>query len=301
MKLRAIGLFQPFLIAVGMLLSAQYAAATPTVLLQFGGRDIPINQILGDGKSGRVYRTWTQGIAEGPVESVSITMRRQSGSDATYANLRYGSGNTFEGKREYLRGGGNVTFTWNVGGAAPNGQPLVLNIYDGEAFVQSARVTYLRPERGPSRRPFDPGPPGYDEGYGRDNDERSGYDRRDRNSGGLLSGSQSSEAEERCRRERVRRPRIEIGRVRATGGVFSGKFKVSGSIYGACVQEAGYFEEGRMKEEIHFPLDDRYNRQEFEITGRSGRRGEIRVFTTDGSDDILSIDDELRDSGGAFQ
>lgn len=273
----------------------QLAVAVPTVLLQFGGQNYPVNQVIGDGKSGRTFAKWTQGIPERGVQSVSITMRRQSGGDNTYVNLRFGSGATFEnGKREYLRGGGTMTFTWNVGGMAPNGQPLVLNAYDGEVFVQSARINFIggsRPNyddrddyRGDDHR-------GYDEGYG-----HRGHD--DRQDGPAFG---NGDAVARCRDARVQRPRIEIGRVRPTGGVFSGKFKVSGSIYGACVQEAGYFEEGRLKESIRFPLDDRYNRQEFEITGRSGRRGELRVYTTDGRDDVISIDEELRNSGGAFQ
>lgn len=288
-----------------VLTQPEYAAALPTLPLQFGGPSYPVNQVLGDGKNGRQFRKWTQGLPERPVQSVSITLRRQSGGDGTFVNLRFGDGSTFEnGKREYLRGGGTTTVNFEVGGQTPNGQPLVLNAYDGEVYVQSVRVSFVNqgsqplPPRPRPRPPFndqhdDRG--GYDEGYG-----HGGYDQGG-GQGGYLSGDQDRDAEERCRRARVQRPRIEVGRVRGTGGVFSGKFKVEGSIYGACIQEAGYFEEGRMKEPIRFRLDDRYNRQEFQITGRSGRRGEIRVYTTDGLEDRISIDDELRNSGGGFQ
>ena len=283
------------LFSVVALCSIRSAAALPTVMLQVGGQNYPANLVIGDGKSGRSYGKWTQSLPERPVQSVSITVRRQSGGDGTFVNLRFGSGATFEnGKREYLRGNGTMTLTWNVGGIAPNGQPLVLNAYDGEVFVQSARVAFVGGARPHYDDRDDRG--GYDEGYG-----HSGHD--DRQDSYHQDGPAfgNGDAAERCRRARIQRPRIEVGRVRPTGGVFSGKFKVEGSIYGACVQEAGYFEEGRLKESIRFPLDDRYNRQEFQITGRSGRRGELRVFTTDGRDDVVSIDEELRNSGGAFQ
>lgn len=283
--------FSGAVFSAGVFFGVETVSAAPTIFLQLGG-NFSVNQVVGDGKNGRTFAKWTQSLPERPVESVSVTVRRQSGGDNTYVNLRFGSGATFEnGKREYVRGGGTMTLTWNVGGVVPNGQPLVLNAYDGEVFVQSARVSFVRGSRPTFDDRDDRG--GYDEGYGGGRDDH----RQD----GPAFGSGDGDAAERCRRARVQRPRIEIGRVRPTGGVFSGKFKIGGSIYGACIQEAGYFEEGRLKESIRFPLDDRFNRLEFEITGRSGRRGELRVFTTDGMDDVVPIDDELRNSGGAFQ
>lgn len=269
------------------------ASAAPLLFAQYGrsGDDFfSVRQSFSDGKGGRPFRKWIQQLPNRPVQRVTIVCSLQSGGAGTFVNLRYGeNGNAFEGgKREYVRGGGLSTISWNVGGETPEGRPLVLNAYDGEVYVESVEVSYA--DGGDSRPPYIP----RDRDDYRDDDRD--YDRYDDYRGDPRGGD--PDGERACRGARVRPPRIEIGRVRASGGLFSGKYKLEGSLYGACIEEAGYFEEGRLKEPIQFPLTDRFNRQEFSFTVRSGRRGEIRAYTSDGREEIIPVDEVISNQGG---
>ena len=40
-------------------------------------------------------------------------------------------------------------------------------------------------------------------------------------------------------------------------------------------------------------MSDSFKREEFEIRVKSGKRGEIRVYSSDGSEDIVELDREL--------
>ncbi|MCB9030223.1 MAG: hypothetical protein H6619_04165 [Deltaproteobacteria bacterium] len=239
-----------FLLLTSLLFSASLYAQTLRYDIGF---------LIGDGQQGRVYKKWESQIENRSVRSVSITLRKQKGGNDSFVNLRYGSGNTFEnGKRVYLRDRETHTVFFNVGGESPNGRPLVLNAYNSEVYVEKAIVEY----DGASNSEFDGQPSvSYDAAF------------------------------DRCRSNyRIGRPRIDIGRTKATGNLFSSKSRVSGSIYAQCVQEAGYFEFGRLKEKIEFPLDDRYVRREFEVSVRANRKGEIRVYTVDGQQDVIPVD-----------
>jgi hypothetical protein len=238
-----------------------------------------VQDTFGDGSDGRIFKKWTKNIQDRPVERVEIILRRTQGSDSTYVNLRYGNDSTFEnGKREHLRSTNITTKTWNVGGARPNGKQLVLNVYKGEVYIEEVRVVYQAVHVGLPGR--------LESGSGRDRyDHDGGPDRYDRD--GIPN---ERDAKRRCRRQDIRSPRIDIGRVRSSGGMLSGKYRIEGSLIGSCIKEAGYFEHGRMKKEFEFPLDDQFRREEFELRVRSGKAGEIRILTTDGQEDSISVD-----------
>lgn len=255
-----------------------------------GKQKFPVNLVLSDGKGGRVWRQWRQQIPEKNVQSVSVVLSRVSGGNDTFVNLRYGSGQTFEnGKQIFLQDNSTKTVSWNVGGVPPRGQPLVLNAYKGEVKVISVTVDYV--SSGQPYRPRQPKPPRVEEPdvdeYEEDDDELSAEERA---------------MERRCQRlRRVRAPRIEIGKLKPTGGLFSGKYRAEGSMYGACVEEAGYFENGRLKEEVRFPITDSYKRKEFSFKVRTGRNGELRIYTVTGAEDTVSIDEEIANQQSVFR
>lgn len=285
------------------------ASAAPIMLAQYGRQGdgfFPVRQSFSDGKGGRPFRKWIQQLANRPVQRVSVVCRLQSGGSG-FINLRFGeNGNTFEGgKREYVRGGGLSTYSFDVAGETPEGRPLVLNAYDGEVYVESVEVIYADRGGYDSRPPYDPrdrdeyrNDDRYDDRHhdryndGRYNDDR--YNDGRYNDGRNDSGGGS----EACRSARVRPPRIEVGRVKPSGGLFSGKYKIEGSVFGACIEEAGYFEQGKLKEPIQFPLTDRFDRQEFSFTVRSGRGGEIRAYTSDGREEVVPVDELISNQGG---
>lgn len=260
-----------------------------------------VGQVLGDGNSGNVYRQWQQQIDEANVAKVVAEVKRVRGGSDTFINLRYGNGQAFEnGKQVFLPDGNYRTVTWNVN-QAPGGQPLVLNAYKGEVLVRNVVVTYAggrttssigsgkrRPDYRDKRdkyRNYDHRNRDY-----RDRDYRDDYrDRYSNNRGG-------SSIDRICRRGNYRQPRIEIEEFRPSGGLFSGKYRINGSVFGACVEEAGYFERGRLKQNFNFPYNDRFKRKSFSLQIRTGRNGEIRVYTSDGSEDFVRVDDLLRNN-----
>ena len=259
----------------------------------------------GDGKNGRVFAKWQELIQDRPVETVSVRLQKRSGGADAYVNLRFGSGATFEnGRRIALTDGRPQTVTWNVNGARSGGQPLVLNAYNCEVDINSAEVVYSGTRRPSSyddeRRPNNPGAgpnDNYERPYGNDyrpdDSDRPQDQRWDEPAGhppGGYGGRGDTEAGRRCRETRIRSPQIEIGQIRPTGGLFSGKYKFEGAIAGICIEEAGYYEKGRLKERIELPLSDTFQRKEFEVKVRTGEKGEIRVFTSDGKEQFVAVD-----------
>jgi len=230
-------------------------------------QDFLVDYSISDGKDGRIFKQWHQYIGEKPVRSIDIKVRRESGSRDTYLNLRFGNGATFEnGKRAQVDG--TQTVSWNVGGEKSNGQELVLNAHNGEVFIESVRVNFDSDPQYSSRKPER-------EKIDDDSDKPSDVD---------------PNAYNNCRTlYRIGRPIIEINRVKPTGNIFSGDQKVEGSIYAQCVQEAGYYESGRLKERIDFSLNDRFNRKEFNLRSSQNQNGEIRVYTTDGQQETYSL------------
>ncbi len=251
-------------------------ATTPSVAF---AEDYQVGYVVGDGKNGRVFRQWVQQVAETPIRRVSMTLRRHSGGKDTFVNLRFGRGDTFEGgKRIYLNGNDAQAVSWEVGNAVPRGEPLVLNAYNGEVYLERVRVEFA--QGGATPRPRQPVTPDFEPRtpFGSTTPRPSRDDR---------------QALARCRNMYIAPPRIDLGELRPTGSLFSGKYKVEGSIRGVCIAEAGYFENGRLRESVEIPLSDLFSRREFKFKVQSGRRGEIRVTTIDGQENFIDIDSAI--------
>lgn len=245
---------------------------------ELNSQSMVVNQTIGDGKNGRSFAKWTYSPENRPIESISIVMSRVNGGEDTFVNLRFEGGEALEnGKRVHVRGGKSLTTgTWTVSGQQAKGRPLALNAYNGEVRVGRVTINY--------------------QGAAADNQQQSssGYTLGNHPFGGSGQTAAADRAdEEYCRHERVRPPRLEISDMRATGGLFSGKYRVYGEIFGQCIEEAGYYERGRLKQKFDVPFDSRYARTEFETKVESGKDGEIRVLTSDGREDRILIDEEI--------
>jgi hypothetical protein len=242
---------------------------------------VGVNQTIGDGKDGRPYSKWTFQPENYPIMNIAITARRTSDSKETYLNLRIKGQQTFEGgKREYLRNTNDTVLTWNTGGKATGNKPIELNAYGGEVYISKATITYAKMNTLPSNSAFQSNTVVQPMLQEQVNNE----------------GNNDSVSSEKCSNTRIRRPRIELGRLKQSGGLFSGKYKINGSIFGACIEEAGYYEEGRRKQEFEVGHSDRAQRTEFSVKVRSGRNGEIRVYTSDGNIERVNVDDEIQRS-----
>ncbi|RMD87390.1 MAG: hypothetical protein D6808_01515 [Candidatus Dadabacteria bacterium] len=251
---------------IGILLAVSAAA-----------EQVHVGVTVGDGSGGRVFRKWNYSPKERAISSVAITLRRVSGGNSCFVNLRYGSGgHTFDnGKRVYLRDSKRRTVRWNVGGAAPNGRPLVLNAYHCEVRVETADISYVGENNSTSKE-----------------EDITPISRNPRDFPSIPR--QGKAAYKRCRKLfRISPPRVDVGRIKPAGNIFGNKVKVIGSLYGQCVQEAGYFEYGRLKQRIDFPISDIFQRREFTIYGRKNRRGEIKIYTIDGQEDSVFIDEAM--------
>jgi len=234
-------------------------------------RNLPAGQTIGDGAKGRLFAKWFGNVGDEAVNSVTMRLRKTKGDKDAYVNLRFNDGPTLENnKREYLTDNSSKTVVWRANGERAAGRQLVLIAYNAEVIVESVTVDIQG--RGPNKptlgnRPTLP--PG----------------------GGSQNVGNYDAAYQNCRRMyRIGYPRVEIGRLSPSGNMFSGDQRASGSIFGQCVQEAGYFEYGQIKEKINFPMSDRYERMNFSIKVRSNRNGEIRVYTTDGQEAVVSVD-----------
>lgn len=98
-------------------------------------------------------------------------------------------------------------------------------------------------------------------------------------------------------REDLRRPAIEVSRERSTGNYFDDKVKVTGTIEGACLSEAGYYENGRKVEDIPLVTSRNFKRFEFQVKGRESREGEVRVYNTLGDRDVYELRSGQNDGG----
>ncbi|MCB0345223.1 MAG: hypothetical protein KDD66_08890 [Bdellovibrionales bacterium] len=239
---------------------------------------LQVNSTTGDGRNGRTFAKWSHVPQDRPIEQIRITLSRVSGGDDTFVNLRFDGGDTFEnGKRVSVRGGKALTTgVWSLGGQRAGGKALVLNAYNGEVRIGRVDIQY--------------------QGDGAPSDHHSSSGHTVSNNPFRSSGSNSgsnSRDEDYCKYERIKSPRVEIGEMRASGGLFSGKYRVNGEVFGQCIEEAGYYENGRLQQKFDVPFDSGFKRVQFETKVRSGRDGEIRVLATDGSEDKILIDDEI--------
>lgn len=276
--------------AINLILSVSLSLFVSQSALAQNQDNFTPNLTIGDGSGGRVWSQWKQSVRELPIETISVRLRKTKGGDDSYVNLRFEGGQTFEnGKREYLRSGETKSLTWNVGDESARGKQLVLNAYKAEVFVEAVRVTYRTPmlplstsggsisEDKDEVRPTKPNfPPGLDDSALNPNTARE------------------------CKNQYFRRPRIEVEEARPSGGLFSDKQKVSGNVIGACIEEAGYFESGRLKERLNIPYTSSSKRYEFRIAVRTGRNGELRVYTTQGEEERVSVDELVQDTAPLF-
>ncbi|MCB0359661.1 MAG: hypothetical protein KDD44_08495 [Bdellovibrionales bacterium] len=239
--------------------------------LAFAQQSFPENVRIGDGKNGAIFNSWSARLENQPVLQVTASVQRVRGGDDTYINARFGEGSTFENGRRVNLSSGNVEeITWNVGGIRPDGRPLVIKAYNGEVIVRTVSVTYQQPAASSGIQPIQPPAPV------------------------RAPEAANSTSTEGCDGGRYfRAPTIEVGRVEPKGSLFSGKYELSGSIYGACIVEAGYFEHGQLKERIEFPTMPSYQRRNFSVRVRSGRQGKVQVLAADGSRDEVNVDDTI--------
>jgi len=104
-------------------------------------------------------------------------------------------------------------------------------------------------------------------------------------------GYGDADAEKLCEAKRkLKRPRIEIDDVRSRGNMFSNKYRIEGSVVGACIEEAVYVEDGELEERIMTRLSPRVKRYPLKLNVRSGRRGVIRVLNSNGDEDRIKVD-----------
>lgn len=88
------------------------------------------------------------------------------------------------------------------------------------------------------------------------------------------------------------RPRVNLGRAKPSGNVFSDKVRVSGSVEGVCLVEAGLFEDGRRVQSIPVATLRDFRRFEFDFQSRESRNPEIRVYNIRGDYDAVSVSDQ---------
>jgi hypothetical protein len=98
--------------------------------------------VCGDGKDGRRWAQFNQVLPDFTYYEVRVKMRRVSGGNETFVNLRFGrDGQTLDGsKRVYLRDDKVVEETWRFDRIRPGNKPLVLNAYNGEVEVLRVRA-----------------------------------------------------------------------------------------------------------------------------------------------------------------
>lgn len=254
-------------------------------------------RIIGDGQDGRLWRQEKISYPQGKeLRGVEAKIRLRHGSRSAYMNARFeGKGTLEDGKRVKLRRGQTVHAAWNIRpeeslDAKKNRRSLVFNIYGGEAIIEEVRLVTSESEatREPSLRP----------------------EQESNSSNDFLRGSSASSSQdfsdnqldlERCeklgnRRGSFRRPKFELGRIRGSSSLFSGKYRLSGVITGACIEDAAYFEQGRRVKEFEIPFSSRFQRHSIDATVRGGRRGEIRILCYDGSQEVIEVDRMIRSS-----
>ena len=99
-----------------------------------------------------------------------------------------------------------------------------------------------------------------------------------------------NDAQRRCQEINPRRPDFNIRGVYPSGR----EAEVSGTLEGECIDEAGYYEDGRLRERISFPFADRMERRDFRVRIDPNSRGELRAYTKGGEREVLPVDDIMR-------
>ncbi len=251
---------------------------------------VEVGQTLGDGKDGRVWIQWKGQAKEREIAKVIVKARKQSGGPDVYIDLRFENGAALDkGKQVVFKDNARKYGSWDLGRVKPAGRKLVLIAYNGEVFVETVTFEYeplsdddqVTPEKklGSGDASFRSSSPHNRRRYGsRLNSAGVGSKLQDQ----VLNGCRMNKS--------MRKPSIEVTKVRKSEGLWSSKKRISGFIKAVCVEEAGYYESGELKHRFNFPLSDRYRREEFSIQSRGGEVGEIRVLLFDGQEKRLSVD-----------
>lgn len=282
------------LLALLLVLSAPSAFARPVV------ENLSVNAVLGDGKDGRPWYQWQHAPQGGKIAQVTAVVQRVSGGDGTFVNLRFGAGQAFEnGKQVFLRSPAPQNVSWTINQDS-NNQPLVMNAYNGAVRLLTVRISYAGGQ-GLGNQPQFPNLPRPGVYNPRPTNPRPSNPGQFGNNSPLGGASNSA----LCQSGNYNYPRIEVDEVKSSGGLFSGKYRIRGSIFGACIEEAGYYERGRLVEAIASPQSGKFQRTPFNLRVRSGRNGELRVLSGNGGEDRIAVDDLVQSSqqnsgGGIF-
>lgn len=94
---------------------------------------------------------------------------------------------------------------------------------------------------------------------------------------------------QRLQSTEVRSPAIEVDKIKGTGNVFGDKVRVRGSIEGACIVEAGYYEDGKRVQPIGVNTTPEFRRYDFDLKASGGKNPEIRVYNVFGDRDVYDI------------
>ncbi len=65
---------------------------------------------------------------------------------------------------------------------------------------------------------------------------------------------------------------------------------IAGSVEGICLVEAGYFENGGLREKVKINPTRAFRRMNFSFRGRPDQRPEVRVYNVLGDSDSLPAD-----------
>ena len=84
-------------------------------------------------------------------------------------------------------------------------------------------------------------------------------------------------------------PRISVFRVKERAPESEGMFRISGSIEGVCISEAGYFEKGIKKQPIATSKTRSFRRFEFEIEARLEDKPEIHATNVTGETESIPV------------
>lgn len=104
-------------------------------------------------------------------------------------------------------------------------------------------------------------------------------------------------------RQELSRPRVNIYKVRRAGSMFGSKLKVSGSVEGVCLAEAGSYENGRPEDPIRVSPQRNFKRFDFDVYVKGDKNPEIRVYNTAGDSAVVRVEgeDEYRDDNDRYR
>lgn len=127
---------------VWMVLLAGFLVARPVEAKKDNVEQFEPRVVCGDGKDGRRWGQFNQVLPDFTYYEVRVKMRRVSGGNDTFVNLRFGrEGQTLDGsKRVYLRDDKVFEEVWRFDRIRPNDKPLILNAYNGEVEVLRVRA-----------------------------------------------------------------------------------------------------------------------------------------------------------------